>query len=167
MSIEDIICLKKFTLLLGDGRSKKQVLAGGHYDGITDTAKKFIASPRFRWASSPEEVDLEIFELGYHPSSDQAFEELLARGLEEPTEEDVLRFGEKYPDIQLDSPVVFFHKANLWPKPDGSLNIISLFRPDGERWLACTPFGGSRQLNWNNQFVGRRPRKKSALASAA
>lgn len=148
---------KQFTLLFGDSRSKEEVLAAGHYDWVGDVAKAFIASPQFRWGTKREEVDIELVEFDYDPTSEQVLTEFAKRGLEEPMEEDALRFGEKYPDVQLEFPIVFLHKTNLWLGPDGRRGVLVLRRSGAGRGLYCRWFDDE----WirDCRFAARRPRK--------
>ena len=132
---------KQFVFLGGDGRTKEQVLA----------------SPQFRWATAPEEVDIELVEFDNDLTSEQVLAEFAKRGLEEPTEEDALRFGEKYPDVQNDFPIVFLHKANLWRDPYGPLGALVLYRDGAERELFYFWF----DFRWLRycRFAARRLRK--------
>ena len=148
---------KQFVFLVGDGRTKEQMLAAGRYDWVGNVAGVFIASPQFRWATAPEEVDIELVEFDNDLTSEQVLAEFAKRGLEEPTEEDALRFGEKYPDVQNDFPIVFLHKANLWRDPHGYLDVLVLRRHGAQRVLDCCWF----DYRWRrySRFAARRLRK--------
>ena len=148
---------KQFVFLVGDGRTKEQMLAAGRYDWVGNVAGVFIASPQFRWATAPEEVDIELVEFDNDLTSEQVLAEFAKRGLEEPTEEDALRFGEKYPDVQNDFPIVFLHKANLWRGPGGGLGVLVLYGGGARRVLDCSWFVGGWGRGY--RFAARRLRK--------
>jgi len=66
-----------------------------------------------------------------------------------------LRFGEKYPDLQLERPIVFLHKP--WRDPGGYLRVLFLGYWDGGRGLDSDIV--DRRWSRSCRFPGRRPRK--------
>lgn len=148
---------KQFTLLVGDGRTKESLLAAGRYDSVGHIAKAFVTSPSFRWTKEPCECDIELVEFNYDPSSDQVLAEFAKRGLLEPTEEDALRFGGKYPDEQLESPIVFLHKENIWLGSFDFRGVLVLGAGGSERELGCGWFVG--RWGRGGRGAARRPRK--------
>ena len=152
---------KQFTILIGDGRTKGALLEAGRYDLVGVEAKAFIASAKFRWATKPDECDIELVEFDHDPpSSEYVLAEFKRRGLLEPTEEDALRFGEKYPDLQIEAPIVFLHSANLWLDPFGRRRVLVLFAGGSERRLDCFWFGDRWPRRY--RFAARRPRKSTS-----
>jgi len=144
-----------FTFAAGDKRSAKELLAAGKYDWIGDYARQFVEGKKFRLAGKPEEVDMVLVEFDHDPTSDEVLAEFARQGLERPTGEDALRFGEKYPDEQKKYPIVFLHEP--WQDPDGSRSVLVLSWDDRGRELGCSWFDG----RWvrDCRFAARRPRK--------
>lgn len=147
------------TLMHGDGTTKAALLAA--YNWVGDVARAFVESDKFRTASAPEDVDLEFVDgtdFDHDPSSDEVLDELKRRGLEEPTEEDALRYGATCPEGKDKRAVVFLHKKNLCRDPDGDLCVLVFYWNGSQRELDCGWFGDT----WDRRrcrFAGRRPRK--------
>ena len=147
------------TLRHGDGTTKAALLAA--YGWVGDVARAFVESGKFRTASAPEDVDLEFVDgndFDHDPSSDEVLAELAKRGLEEPTEEDALRYGATCPEGKDKRSVVFLHKKNLWSDPNGGLHVLVVYWGGSQRELLCYWFGRT----WPRRrcrFAGRRPRK--------
>jgi hypothetical protein len=148
------------TLTLGDGKTKKQLLAA--YSWVGDVARTLVESDKFRFAITREDIDLEFIDgtdFDHDPSSEEVLAELAKRGLEEPTEEDALRFGATCPEGKDKRSVVFLHKKNLWRDPGGRLSVLVFYWGGSERGLHCRWFF-YRWLDWQDyRFAGRRPRK--------
>jgi len=147
------------TLRHGDGATKAVLLAA--YNLVGDIARAFVESDKFRTASVSEDVDLEFVDgtdFDHNPSSDEVLTELARRGLEEPTEEDALRYGATCPEGKDKRAVVFLHKKNLWSDPGGKLDVLVVGWRGSRRRLDCGWF----DYTWGRQgyrFAGRRPRK--------
>lgn len=146
-----------FTFAVGDKRSAKELLAAGSYDWVGDYARQFVEGKKFRLAGKAEEVDMVLVEFDHDPTSEEVIAEFARQGLERPTEEDALRFGEKYPDEQKKYPIVFLHEP--WQDPDGDLSVLVLSFGGRERWLDYGWFDG----RWDRdcRFAARRPRKSA------
>ncbi len=144
-----------FTFVIGDKRSAKELLAAGKYDWVGDYARQFVEGKKFRLADKPEEVDMVLVEFNHDPTSDEVLAEFARQGLERPTEEDALRFGEKYPDEQKKYPIVFLHEP--WRGSHGGLDVLVLRWGDRGRKLYCSWFG--RRWRRDYRFAARRPRK--------
>ena len=129
-----------FTFAAGDKRSAKELLAAGKYDWVGDYARQFVEGKKFRLADKPEEVDMVLVEFGHDPTSDEVLAEFARQGLERPTEEDALRFGEKYPDEQKKYPIVFLHEP--WQDPHGDRRGLVLGWRGRERELDYDWFDG-------------------------
>ncbi len=144
-----------FTFATGDKRSAKELLAAGKYDWVGDYARQFVEGKKFRLADKPEEIDMVLVEFDHDPTSDEVLAEFKQQGLERPTEEDALRFGEKYPDEQKKYPIVFLHEP--WQDPDGDRLVLVLSWCDRGRRLRFSWFGNG----WgrNDRVAARRPRK--------
>ncbi len=144
-----------FTFAVGDKRSAKELLAAGNYDLVGDYARQFVEGKKFRLANKPEDVDMVLVEFDHDPTSDEVIAEFTRQGLERPTEEDALRFGEKYPDEQKKYPIVFLHEP--WQDPSGDRGVLVLGWGGRGRELRCYWFG----LGWDRdyRFAARRPRK--------
>ncbi len=147
------------TLRHGDGTTKAALLAAFSFVG--DIARAFVESDKFRFASAPEDVDLEFIDgndFDHDPSSDEVLAELTRRGLEEPTEEDALRYGATCPEGKDKRAVVFLHKKNLWRDPNRKLHVLVVYWNGSQRRLRCYWFDhtSGRRLY---RFAGRRPRK--------
>ena len=144
-----------FTFAAGDKRSAKELLAAGKYDWVGDYARQFVEGKKFRLADKPEEVDMVLVEFGHDPTSDEVLAEFARQGLERPTEEDALRFGEKYPDEQKKYSIVFLHEP--WQDPRG-YRFVLVLRWDGrERELSHGWFGSRWYRDY--RFAARRSRK--------
>ncbi|MBI5003841.1 hypothetical protein HZC00_01990 [Candidatus Kaiserbacteria bacterium] len=147
------------TLTLGDGQTKTQLLAA--YNWVSDVARAFVMSEQFRMAFVREDADLEFVEgsdFDHDPSSEEVLTELKRRGLEEPTEEDALRYGATCPEGKDKRAVVFLHKANLWRDPGGHLGVLVFDWGGSKRYLGCYRFDDP-WYRQRSRFAGRRPRK--------
>ena len=144
-----------YTLWRGDGRSAEQLLAAANFGRVWDYARMFVESKDFPISKAAEEADFEMVEFDHDPGTDEVLAEFVKRGLERPLAEDALRFGEKYPDLQLERPIVFLHEP--WRVPDGCLRVLCLGCWVGRRYLGTFFFEG----RWGRgcRFLGRRPRK--------
>ena len=147
------------TLTHGDGTTKVKLLAG--FNWVSDVARAFVESDKFRFSALREDVDLEFIDgtdFDHDPSSEEVLTELVKRGLEEPTEEDALRYGATCPEGRDKRDVVFLHKKNLWLDPGGFLGVLVFDWGGSGRYLLYYWFGNA----WDRQrcrFAGRRPRK--------
>ncbi len=144
-----------FTFATGDKRSAKELLDAGKYDGVGDYARQFVEGKKFRLANKPDEVDMVLVEFDHDPTSEEVLAEFKRQGLGRSTEEDALRFGEKFPDEQKKYPIVFLHEP--WQDPNGNLCVLVLGWDDRKRGLDYGWFDGG----WGRdcRFAGRRPRK--------
>ncbi|MDP4020863.1 MAG: hypothetical protein Q8P58_02375 [Candidatus Adlerbacteria bacterium] len=155
---------RQFILTLGDGRTKEQLLAAGHYDVVGVGASAFISSNQFRIAQESEEVDIELVELaglGRDPKEKEVLKELKRRGLKEPTEEDALRFGEIYPHVQREFSIVFLHAKNFWRGTGISPSVLILDTVEKGRRLTWRAIGESERWYGAERYclAGRSPRK--------
>ncbi len=147
------------TLRHGDGTTKAALLAA--YNWVGDVAREFVESDKSRFATVREDVDLEFVDgdfFDHNPSSEEVLAELAKRDLEEPTEEDALRYGATCPEGKDKRAIAFLHKENLWRGPNGSLCVL-VFDWDGSgRSLVFSRFDDT-WLRQGYRFAGRRPRK--------
>src|SRR5262245_55879158 len=89
-----------FTVVTGDSCSAMELLDAGHYHQVSNPAHLFVRGRRFRLSTVVREVDLVLIEFQHDLRSEEVLAEFSRRGLERPTEEDALLFGEKFPDEQ-------------------------------------------------------------------
>ena len=139
----------------GDSRSAEQLLTAANFDKVWDYAQMFVGSKDFPISKVAEEAEFEMVEFDHDPDTDEVLAEFARRGLERPFAEDALRFGEKYPDVQLEHPIVFLHEP--WRDPRGYLHVLCLNDWGGKRSLSTGTIGS----RWVRacRFSGRRPRK--------
>lgn len=148
-----------FIITLGDGKTKEQLLAA--FDLVSGAAMAFVKSDRFRFADTQEDVELEFVEgsdFDDDPWSNEVLAELTRRGLEEPTEEDALRYGATCPKGKDKRSVVFLHEENLLYDSRGGPYVLIFFFSRWKRHLNYLGFGSK----WDRKycrFAGRRPRK--------
>jgi hypothetical protein len=154
-----------YTISIGDGQTKEHVLDAGGYvwvglGGEDDRVRKFIMSSEFRWATDPKEVDIELVEFNHDPTTDEVLEDFARRGLVEPMEEDVLRFGHKYPDLQGDSSIVFLHSGNPLPKGmNGEPSVLTLSMAVYGRGINHGSIEFGKRWSRHCKFAGRCSRK--------
>lgn len=154
-----------YTISGDDDRSPEELLRAGCYRKIRHEVEEWLTLGKWGglggWdTGSPEEVDLELFQLDYDPTEEQVKDELNRRGLKEPTIGDALRFGEKYPDLQRDGSIVFLH----WTVP---LDLSESFRDWPHILVLGVAHGVGRDIDVMSlddgftsyyRFAGRRPR---------
>lgn len=144
-----------FTIAVDDKRSAKELLVAGKYDWVGDYARQFVEGKKFRLAEVAGEVDLVLVEFQQDPTSEEVLAEFARQDLERPTEEDALRFGEKFPDEQKKYPLVFLHEP--WQDPGSDRRVLVLRYDGSERELRYRWFDD--RWHRNDRFVARRPRK--------
>lgn len=153
---------KVFTLTTGDGRSPKQLFKAGSYDWAhAEGIKEFLEGDKFSLASKAAKMKIVLIGFQYNPSTEDVLAEFARRGFERPTEEDALRFGEKYPNEQIHNTIVFLHQ-HLFGPPDKQ-GVLALTYHSGEygsggRGLFVT----SLETKWPQKFffAARRPQLK-------
>ncbi len=143
-----------FFLKTGDGRTAPGLLLSGHYHYVVGMARRFVESPSFRISQEAGKVELALVEFRYNPSDADVLTEIAERGLERPTEEDVLRFGLKYSGEYKRRRVIFHHEP--WAGEDGNKYILTLSSAEGNRELGCARFPFKRNLH--AVFAARCPR---------
>ncbi len=146
-----------FSFRVGDGHTASELLHAGRYNWIGDVVREFTESKQFRIDPEPKKIELELVELDYDPTTTQVLKEFKKRGLVEPTEEDALRFGKKYPDLQHKFPIVFLNAHHPWLVDRGLPRVIVLRRFSGGRGIV----GYWLQSGWfrHYRFAGRRIHK--------
>ncbi len=147
-----------FLLTFGDGRKATDLLAAGKYDSVDKAARRFVNSKRFRVARKPGKVKIELVKFNYPASTEEVLCKFESHGLELPTAEDALRFGEKYPQFYKKSSIAFLHK----PFASGrrrALMVLCLGGFYDGRELGATELNGGGPWHWTFRFAARRVRK--------
>ena len=118
-----------YHITLGDERSTEELMAAAKYGYCHSQilSDNFPAIPFNR--ETPREIVLLTFDRPM--SSEDAIAEAAKQDLERPYYEDVLSFGIKYPEAQLETPVAFLHDP--WLGNHGRRDAICLWRNGGSR----------------------------------
>jgi hypothetical protein len=106
--------LERKSLVLGDGKTPSQLLAMAKFAEVSAQAEDFIKSSTFRMAKEHEDVEIVYLIFNDRPTTAEVLILFEKFNLEEPTEEDALRFAVKYPREQIERPIVFLHMQNPW-----------------------------------------------------
>ena len=116
-----------YHITLGDERSTEELMAAAKYGYCHSQvlSDNFPAIP-FN-GETPREIVLLTFDRPM--SSEDAIAEAAKQGLERPYYEDVLSFGIKYPEAQLETPVAF--PNDPWLGNHGRRDAICLWRNEG------------------------------------
>lgn len=113
-----------YILTTGDGRTADQLAAAGKYGWVTSLAElcvdNMLHCETFRLVpKTPKaKVVLELVEFQHEPTGEEVLAEFARQGLERPTREDALYFGEQYPEVQRKFAIAFLHQA--WGTSGGS-----------------------------------------------
>lgn len=118
-------------------QSVRNAIAAGHYDWENDniTGKNF---PSKRAGTADKEIILVKFDDAM--DSDAVLSELDKQGLRAAELPEILAFGEQYPDVQREFPIVAL--ASVWRRPDGYRCVPCLVRSAGRRDLDLRWFDG-------------------------
>ena len=112
------------------GKSVEEMVKSGRYD----RANRDIASEHFPTKRTRKtESEVELVHLKRRVSTDEALEELDRMGCRPAELRELLAFGEKYPDVQREFPVVAL--GSVWQDPGGYRNIPYLYRDGSNRDL--------------------------------
>ena len=116
-----------YHITLGDERSTDELMAAAKYGYCHSRilSDNFPAIPLN--GETPREIVLLTFDRPM--SSEDAIVEAAKQGLERPYYEDVLSFGIKYPEAQLETPVAF--PNDPWLGNHGRRDAICLWRNEG------------------------------------
>ena len=160
---------ERFVLRFGDGTTKEELLQMGKYSYIDDAAEKFVRSTQFRMSGFGER-EFAIIDFNNYATSQEIFDFFLANGLEEPTEEDALRFALQFPPKSMDRPLVFLHVNNFWLFRSGMLeelqpHVLVVGTTQLKKALYCRALPGGRdhsENSWptNYRFVARKLRSR-------
>lgn len=110
--------------------SLAKMIKAGKYDWKNDniTAKNFPVKGEGKQAVVPELVHLNRF-----ASTDEVLAHMEANNLRPATLPELLAFGEKYPDVQREFPIVAL--GSSWVSPDGGRGVTCLWGGGGGRRL--------------------------------
>ena len=146
---------KTFPIMTGDGRSMRQLIDVGKYHWVCAVFQLNVDQGKISASPYVEEIEIELFELKRRKLEirdvpDALDRELAARGLERPTAEDALRFGEKYFETNWFYNIIFLSEAKE--------ERIALSRSQGEDevWPWIMAFLSDEPMS----FAGRRIVKK-------
>jgi hypothetical protein len=119
-----------YPLSVDYGRSVGDAVGGGYYDWASTsiTSKNF---PTKRQGVA--EVPVELIHFNRDISTDKALRELDRMGFRPAEIHELLAFGEKYPEVQLEFPVVAL--ASVWQDRYGFRYVSYLGRSGSERGL--------------------------------
>ena len=120
-----------YGLTVGGSRDMDEMVRAGEYDGVHSfiNQENFPLGPR-----APEEVVVELVDLGRIAYSKEALEEFGERGLRRPTVEEAVHFGVRHPDAQRHRPIVWPHPPFQHPA-DNSERVLVMFGGTGYRSL--------------------------------
>lgn len=148
---------KIFQIVVGGNRTTEEVIKAGKYDWVDPhiDSKSFPIESRRN-----DEVTIEIMEdSAFDLSSEEAIRDAdIFRGLERPSYEDALFFGEQFPEEQKRRrEIVFLHT----PWRDSSINdyVLALLSTSRGRELRLFPFNSK----WHHSvaFAFRKPNPTS------
>lgn len=130
----------RFSVTVDYSRPLDQAIAAGKYGYVNPdiTSANFPlrrGSPEGGPITGTGKVDIEIIlvDFGCDISSDDAEKELAVMGLEPVGIEHATAFGEKYPDVQRERPIVFL--GSVWSDASGGIRVPYLGGWDGGRGL--------------------------------
>ena len=120
-----------YGLTVGGARDMDEMVRAGEYDGVHSfiSQEHFPLRPR-----DPEQVVVELVDLGRIAYSTEAAEEFGQRGLRRPTVEEAVYFGVQHPDAQRHRPIVWPHAPFHHPA-DNSERVLVMFGGTGYRSL--------------------------------
>ena len=133
-----------FRFIVGQHKTTEEAVKAGNYDWANNNvnSRNFPLRPR-----PVGQKTIEFVEFDHDSISEEAIEKARKRGLERPTYEDALDFGEQYPEEQRKHPIVFLHEP--WQSPGGSLLVLVLVNYSSKRNLNLHWFS----YRWNRTFV--------------
>lgn len=119
-----------FHLLVNHDRSVEDGVRAGHYDWSNSniTSSHFPSNRK-----GSEEVDVHLVHFNQVMSTDQVLAELDKVGLKPADHNHALAFGEKFPDVQRQFPIVFL--GSSWRGPVGGHDCVCLDRDGAGRGL--------------------------------
>ncbi|MFA6551472.1 MAG: hypothetical protein WCV41_03025 [Patescibacteria group bacterium] len=119
-----------FNLVIKSGRATEEVISAGKYDWVNE----YITSQNFPLRLQQDgEVAIELLKFDHNVSSEEVIEEARKRGLERPTYETALFFGEQHPEEQRKHPIVFLHEP--WQSPGSRGRVLVLYSSSPGRIL--------------------------------
>lgn len=121
------------------GRSVEDGVKTGRYDwSCSDITTRNFPTPAN--LKGTVEVTVELIPFNRTISSDNVLRELDRRGYRPAELQELLAFGEKYPDVQRQFPVVAL--GSVWQDPDGGRSVPCLFGDGSGRDLGLGWIGG-------------------------
>ena len=113
-----------FPITVGDGRTTEELVLAGDYR----SSSHIINSENFPTRNLKNGTrEIILLEFDHEPTLEQVLAKATEEGnLERPNYEDALYFGEQYPDVQREKPVVFLHEPRL-DGPRGTRGVLCLF----------------------------------------
>jgi len=133
-----------FHLIVGGNRATEELVQAGKYNWVDEN----ITNQNLPMRPRPNgEVVIELLEFDHDVSSEEVIKGAQKRGLERPSYEDALFFGEQHPEEQRKRPIVFLHEP--WQSPRGGRNVLVLYGDSSGRSLSLDCFGG----RWRRRYV--------------
>ena len=140
-----------FKLTVDCSQSLKQMIQAGKYDWVNDdiTAKHFPPPAGGQGGKGKVEAVFELAHFNKYISSEDAIAELKKQGFRPAKIEELLAFGEKYPEEQRKYPIVAL--GSVWQDWSGYRRVASLWCAGSSRGLGLLWFergwdGGYRFL---------------------
>jgi len=132
--------LNIFKVAVNYARPLMEMIRAGKYDYVNSDiiAKHFPVKGK-----DILPVELELVHLNKYISSDDAIAEIKQRGFRPAKIEELLAFGEKYPEEQRKYPIVTL--GSVWQHWYGGRSVPYLYRHDGRRGLDLNCF----EYVWN------------------
>lgn len=129
----------KYTVSVDYSKSVAEMVEAGHYDWSNDN----INGTNFKVnGNGVVTVDPELVHLNRSASSEEVLVHFEANGLRPATMAELLAFGETYPEIQREFPIVCLDKGgSSWVYPSGYRRVPCLRQDGSERKLDLYWFG--------------------------
>ena len=125
-----------FRVLVDYCRSLEDMIAAGKYDSVNSD----INTEHFPIAKhGREDIAIELVHIDRNISSDDALREMDKMGFRPATLPELLAFGEKYPDVQCQFPIVAL--GSVWRNLHGYRRVPVLWSDSRERFLLLIWFG--------------------------
>ncbi|MDB5189721.1 MAG: hypothetical protein JWN49_47 [Parcubacteria group bacterium] len=123
-------------LTVGGRRTKGDLIEAGCYDEVDGIAKDFLFGSKglliktdfVQIDGQPRDLRFDLISFGRDMSTSQVLAEFERRGAIRPEREDVLWFGEKYPELQRENRIPFLHKpmSDQWERDGGDYWVFVL-----------------------------------------
>ena len=126
-----------FRLKSNENCTTEKMIIAGNYDYVNRNVngKNFPMRPRLAGTRI-----IEMIKFNHESTSEDVIAEAKRRGLERPTYEDALNFGEQFPEKQKKQSLPFLHEP--WRGPGGRRDVIVLDGGPSGRGLSLGWFGG-------------------------